>query len=100
MTRAGEEGGGLPDALAVVSEQMERMYQLKKKIKEFLYLLQVDKFAMSLTKKLLSLKFDKEWKEFNGSLVSKKSLQETIKELDLEGALGNNLKIIFHYPIH
>ncbi|QQG38095.1 MAG: type II secretion system F family protein [Candidatus Kaiserbacteria bacterium] len=33
MVRAGEEGGTLPDALSVVSEQMERMYQLKKKIK-------------------------------------------------------------------
>jgi type IV pilus assembly protein PilC len=33
MTRAGEEGGSLPDSLSVVSEQMERMYQLKKKIK-------------------------------------------------------------------
>lgn len=33
MVRAGEEGGSLPDALTVVSEQMERMYQLKKKIR-------------------------------------------------------------------
>lgn len=33
MVRAGEEGGSLPDALSVVSEQMERMYQLKKKIR-------------------------------------------------------------------
>jgi type IV pilus assembly protein PilC len=33
MVRAGEEGGGLPDALSVVSEQMERMHQLKKKIR-------------------------------------------------------------------
>lgn len=33
MVRAGEEGGNLPDALSVVSEQMERMYQLKKKIR-------------------------------------------------------------------
>lgn len=33
MVRAGEEGGSLPDALNVVSEQMERMYQLKKKIR-------------------------------------------------------------------
>ncbi len=36
MVRAGEEGGSLPDALTVVSEQMERMYQLKKKIKSAL----------------------------------------------------------------
>ena len=33
MTRAGEEGGSLPESLTVVSEQMERMYQLKKKIR-------------------------------------------------------------------
>ncbi|MBI4093602.1 type II secretion system F family protein [Candidatus Kaiserbacteria bacterium] len=33
MVRSGEEGGSLPDALSVVSEQMERMYQLKKKIR-------------------------------------------------------------------
>jgi len=33
MVRAGEEGGSLPDALAVVSDQMERSYQLKKKIR-------------------------------------------------------------------
>lgn len=33
MTRAGEEGGSLPDSLTVVSDQMERMYQLKKKIR-------------------------------------------------------------------
>src|SRR3989338_550275 len=33
MVRAGEEGGSLPDSLAVVSDQMERMYQLKKKIR-------------------------------------------------------------------
>ena len=33
MVRAGEEGGSLPDSLAVVADQMERMYQLKKKIK-------------------------------------------------------------------
>ena len=32
MTRAGEEGGSLPDSLSVVSEQMERMYTLKKKV--------------------------------------------------------------------
>ena len=32
MVRAGEEGGDLPAALALVSDQMERMYQLKKKI--------------------------------------------------------------------
>ncbi len=36
MVRAGEEGGGLPDALAVISEQMERSYQLKKKIRSAL----------------------------------------------------------------
>jgi len=36
MVRAGEEGGNLPDALLVVSEQMERMYQLRKKIKSAL----------------------------------------------------------------
>ena len=33
MVRAGEEGGELPQALAVVAEQMERMYNLKKKIR-------------------------------------------------------------------
>lgn len=33
MTRAGEEGGQLPQALVVVSDQMERMYVLKKKIR-------------------------------------------------------------------
>src|SRR3989344_5832162 len=33
MTRSGEEGGTLPEALKVVSEQMERMYDLKKKIR-------------------------------------------------------------------
>ncbi len=33
MVRAGEEGGSLPDALSVVSEQMERMFTLKKKIR-------------------------------------------------------------------
>jgi len=33
MVRAGEEGGSLPDSLAVVADQMERMYQLKKKIR-------------------------------------------------------------------
>lgn len=33
MTRAGEEGGQLPQSLVVVSEQMERMYILKKKIR-------------------------------------------------------------------
>lgn len=33
MVRAGEEGGDLPGALAVVSDQMERMNDLKKKIK-------------------------------------------------------------------
>lgn len=33
MVRAGEEGGDLPSALKLVSEQMERMYDLKKKIK-------------------------------------------------------------------
>ena len=32
MVRAGEEGGDLPAALVLVSDQMERMYQLKKKI--------------------------------------------------------------------
>lgn len=32
MVRAGEEGGDLPQSLTVVSEQMERMYNLKKKI--------------------------------------------------------------------
>lgn len=32
MVRAGEEGGDLPAALAVISEQMERMYTLKKKV--------------------------------------------------------------------
>lgn len=32
MIRAGEEGGDLPQSLTVVSEQMERMYDLKKKI--------------------------------------------------------------------
>lgn len=33
MVRAGEEGGDLPGALTVVSDQMERMNDLKKKIK-------------------------------------------------------------------
>ena len=33
MTRAGEEGGQLPQSLVVVAEQMERMYVLKKKIR-------------------------------------------------------------------
>ena len=33
MVRAGEEGGELPQSLVVVSEQMERMYTLKKKIR-------------------------------------------------------------------
>lgn len=33
MVRAGEEGGDLPASLNVVSEQMERMYNLKKKIR-------------------------------------------------------------------
>lgn len=33
MVRAGEEGGDLPASLSTVSEQMERMYDLKKKIK-------------------------------------------------------------------
>ncbi len=32
MVRAGEEGGDLHGALAVVADQMERMYQIKKKI--------------------------------------------------------------------
>ncbi len=33
MVRAGEEGGDLPTSLAVTSDQMERMYTLKKKIR-------------------------------------------------------------------
>lgn len=33
MVRAGEEGGDLPSSLSVTSEQMERMYNLKKKIR-------------------------------------------------------------------
>lgn len=33
MVRAGEEGGDLPAALNVVADQMERMYNLKKKIR-------------------------------------------------------------------
>lgn len=33
MVRAGEEGGELPQGLITIAEQMERMYQLKKKIK-------------------------------------------------------------------
>lgn len=33
MVRAGEEGGQLSEALSVVSDQMERMYVLKKKIR-------------------------------------------------------------------
>jgi type IV pilus assembly protein PilC len=33
MVRAGEEGGDLPASLTLVSEQMERMYDLKKKIR-------------------------------------------------------------------
>ncbi|MDP3965213.1 MAG: type II secretion system F family protein [bacterium] len=33
MVRAGEEGGDLPASLTVVADQMERMYNLKKKIR-------------------------------------------------------------------
>lgn len=33
MVRAGEEGGDLPESLKVVADQMERMYDLKKKIR-------------------------------------------------------------------
>jgi len=33
MVRAGEEGGELPSSLQVVADQMERMYDLKKKIR-------------------------------------------------------------------
>ena len=33
MVRAGEEGGNLPGSLVVVADQMERMYDLKKKVK-------------------------------------------------------------------
>lgn len=33
MVRAGEEGGDLPQSLSIVSDQMERMYALKKKIR-------------------------------------------------------------------
>jgi len=33
MVRAGEEGGDLPASLSVVSDQMERMFELKKKIR-------------------------------------------------------------------
>lgn len=33
MVRAGEEGGEMPQSLVVVSDQMERMYTLKKKIR-------------------------------------------------------------------
>ncbi len=33
MMRAGEEGGDLPGSLAVVADQMDRMYSLKKKIR-------------------------------------------------------------------
>ena len=33
MVRAGEEGGSLPDSLSVISEQTERMYILKKKVR-------------------------------------------------------------------
>ena len=33
MVRAGEEGGQMPQSLIVVSDQMERMYTLKKKIR-------------------------------------------------------------------
>ena len=36
MVRAGEEGGDLPGSLATVADQMERMYQLKKKIRSAL----------------------------------------------------------------
>jgi len=36
MVRAGEEGGDLPGALATAADQMERMYQLKKKIRSAL----------------------------------------------------------------
>ena len=41
-----------------------------------------DEHSIALViKKLLSSKFDKEWKEVNNSLVSRKNLQEIIKEL-------------------
>lgn len=33
MVRAGEEGGEMPQSLTVISDQMERMYTLKKKIR-------------------------------------------------------------------
>src|SRR3989344_3929419 len=33
MVRAGEEGGDLPASLTVIADQMERMYNLKKKIR-------------------------------------------------------------------
>ncbi|TSC86945.1 MAG: Uncharacterized protein G01um10148_50 [Parcubacteria group bacterium Gr01-1014_8] len=33
MVRAGEEGGDLPQSLTVIADQMERMYNLKKKIR-------------------------------------------------------------------
>lgn len=33
MTRSGEEGGTLPQSLTVISEQMERMYLIKKKVR-------------------------------------------------------------------
>ena len=36
MVRAGEEGGDLSGSLGVIADQMERMYQLKKKIKSAL----------------------------------------------------------------
>lgn len=36
MVRAGEEGGDLPQSLTVISDQMERMYNLKKKIRSAL----------------------------------------------------------------
>lgn len=46
MVRAGEEGGDLPLALVTVSDQMERMYNLKKKVKGALMYPSVILFAI------------------------------------------------------
>lgn len=46
MVRAGEEGGDLPQALNTVSDQMERMFNLKKKVKGALMYPSVILFAI------------------------------------------------------
>ena len=46
MVRAGEEGGDLPASLTVIADQMERMYNLKKKIRGALIYPTIVVFAM------------------------------------------------------